>query len=272
MFLIDFKIRTREHKGTTFYGDEDKKVAKKFAKAVDKELKDFLKAAVLFGSASKHKRKDRSDIDVLLIIDDADVVVTPEMTEAYRLIVKKAALEVSLKIHINTMKLTSFWEKSREGDPVLINILRDGIPLIDKGFFRATQALLDQGRIRPTKESVWIYYARSPVSIRNSQKHVMQACVDLYWAGIDAAHAALMSVGAMPPSPEHVPDLMQTHLVEKGWIHKKYPVIMKELYDLSKHIEHRDVKMVSGAQYDAYLKETETLVRELRTVVKENQK
>ena len=40
----------------------------------------------------------------------------------------------------------------------------------------------------------------------------MQACVDLYWAGIDAAHAALMAVGAMPPSPEHVPDMMQTHL------------------------------------------------------------
>ena len=59
---MKFDIRAREHKGTTFYGDADKKTALKFAKSVNKELKDFLKAAVLFGSASKHKRKDRSDV------------------------------------------------------------------------------------------------------------------------------------------------------------------------------------------------------------------
>lgn len=268
---MEFKIRAREHEEKKFYSDDDRKSALEFAKKVDKELKEFLKAAVLFGSVAKHKRENRGDIDVLLVIDDADIIINAEMTQAYRLIVQKIASEVSIRLHISTLKLTSFWEKTRNGDPVVINILRDGIPLIDKGFFRATQTLLDQGRIRPTKESIWTYYARSPVSIQNSRRHVMQACVDLYWAGIDAAHAALMAVGAMPPSPEHVPDMMQEHLVSKGLIAKKYALMMRELYDLSKHIEHRELRAVAGSQYDTYLKETEELVRALRQIVKDHE-
>ena len=259
---MDFKIREREHKYTKFYSQEDKKLASNFAKKVDAELKDFLKVAVLFGSSAKGKRTDRGDIDVLFVIDDADIIITPEMTQAYRIIVEKIAAQISPKFHISTLKLTSFWEKTRNGDPVLVNILRDGIPLIDKGFFTATQALLDQGRIRPTKESIYTYYTRAPLSIANAKKHIMQACVDLYWAG-------LMSKGALPPSPEHVPDYMQTYLVDKKLIASKYVVMMRELYDLSKHIEHRDIKDLSGAQYDLYLKETQLLIEALRAIVKE---
>ncbi|MBR9703232.1 hypothetical protein GOV10_04290 [Candidatus Woesearchaeota archaeon] len=269
---MDFKIQPREHRSRKFYDTEDQKLALKFAKSVDKELGDFLKVVALFGSATKQNREGKHDIDVLLVVDDADLIVTKELSETYRVIVEQAAVEITPRIHISTLKLTSYWEKVRNGDPVVMNVLREGIPLIDKGFFRATQALLTQGRIRPTKESIWTYYARSPVSIKNARRHVMQACVDLYWASIDAAHAALMSRGALPPSPEHVPDMMDEYLVRKGLLHKKYPVVMRELYDLSKHIEHRDIKAVAGSQYDDYLKETLDLVDSLRRIVKEQEK
>lgn len=269
---MDFDIKPREHRSRQFYDTEDQKLALKFAKSVDKELGDFLKVAALFGSATKEKRAGKHDIDVLLVVDDADLIVTKELSETYRVIVEQAAVRITPRIHISTLKLTNYWEKVRNGDPVVINVLREGIPLIDKGFFRATQALLAQGRIRPTKESIWTYYARSPVSIKNARRHVMQACVDLYWASIDAAHAALMTVGTLPPSPEHVPDMMDEHLVRKGLLHKKYPVVMRELYDLSKHIEHRDIKEVAGSQYDDYLKETLDLVDSLRRIVKEQEK
>lgn len=269
---LDFKITPREHKSAEFYNTEDRKLALQFAKAVDKEFGDFLKVAVLFGSATKEKRVGKHDIDVMLVVDDADLIVTKELSETYRIIVEQAAIAITPRIHISTLKLTSYWEKVRHGDPIIINVLRDGVPLIDKGFFRATQALLSQGRIRPSKESIWTYYARSPVSIKNARRHVMQACVDLYWASVDAAHAALMTMDALPPSPEHVPDMMETYLVKKGLLHKKYPVVMRELYDLSKHIEHRDIKEVAGNMYDNYLRETLDLVEALRRIVKEQEK
>ena len=267
--FLKFENKKREH--IVDFDEENKKIAASFVKQADKELKDFLKAAVLFGSSTRERRVEKTDIDVLMIINDADIIITPELTQTYQLIVKKIAKDTSMRLHISTLKLTSFWEKVKDGDPIIMNVLRDGIPLLDKGFFKSVQALLDLGRIRPTKESIWTYYARSPVSVRNAQKHVMQACVDLYWASIDAAHAALMSVGCLPPSPEHVPDLIQTHLVDTGLLEKKYPIIMRELYELSKRIEHRAIQSVSGKEYDNYLQETRELTKRLRLIVKEHE-
>lgn len=268
---MEFKITARVHKGAKF-SEEDKKVAERFAHAVNRELREFLKAAVLFGSAAKHTHPAvGSDIDVLLIIDDASIMITPELTEAYRVIVENLAKRASLRLHINTLKVTNFWEHIRAGDPVIINVLRDGVVLVDKGFFRPIQALLDMGRIRPTRESIWVYYGRVPVSLQNARSHVLQACVDLYWAGIDASHAALMAVSAIPPSPDHVPAMLEEHLVRKGLLAKKYPAMLKELYTLSKKIEHREISTVSGAQYDTYSATTEDLVEALRKIVRNHE-
>jgi hypothetical protein len=54
---LEFNIKSRERRSAASYSEAEKKTATKFAKAVDKELKEFLKAAVLFGSAAKEKRK-----------------------------------------------------------------------------------------------------------------------------------------------------------------------------------------------------------------------
>ena len=268
---MEFKITARVHKGAKF-SEEEKKIAERFAHAINSELREFLKAAVLFGSAAKQTHPAAgSDIDVLLIIDDASILITPELTEAYRVIVENIARKTSLRLHINTLKVTNFWEHVRAGDPVIINVLREGVILVDKGFFRPIQALLDMGRIRPTRESIWVYYGRVPVSLKNARAHVLQACVDLYWAGIDASHAALMSVHAIPPSPDHVPAMLDEHLVRKGLLAKKYPTMLKELYTLSKGIEHREVRAVTGAQFDKHLAMTEELVEALRRVVRERE-
>lgn len=245
----------------------DRDIATRFAKSIDEELGVFLHAAVLFGSCATGIAGKESDIDILIVIDDVQHIVDDEVTERYRATVFKHQKRISKRLHINTLKLTNLWEYCREGDPVIINMLRDGLPLIDKGFFKPAQLLLSQGRIRPTREAVWTYYARTSTTIRNSRQHVLSACVDLYWAAIDASHAALMSVGVMPPSPEHVPDLLERELVKKGMLDARYPSMMRELYTLQKAITHREIKEISGQQYDAYLKETLLLIEHLRTVV-----
>jgi hypothetical protein len=233
---------------------------------VDKELGDFLQAAVLFGSCATNTATSRSDIDVLLVIDDVQHSITPQITQSYRDVVHRIATKTSGRLHINTLRLSNFWEYCREGDPVVINMLRDGIALVDKGFFAPAQMLLEQGRIRPTREAIWTYYARTSNTMRSARQHVLSACVDLYWAGIDASHAALMSVGEVPPTPEHVPDMLQ-QLVKRGLLDKRYPGIMRELYHLQKQILHRDIKEVDGEHYRQYWNDTLALVNALRTVV-----
>jgi predicted nucleotidyltransferase len=246
---------------------DDHEKALQFARTMDKELGDFLKAAVLFGSCATSRGTPVSDIDVLLIIDDVGRIVTPDVTESYRSLVLHAADRTSKRLHINTLKLSSFWEYAREGDPVVINMLREGVVLIDKGFFAPAQLLLEQGRIRPTKEAIWTYYARTSNTMRSARQHLLSACVDLYWAAIDASHAALMSVGEVPPSPEHVSDMLEHVLVRRKLLDPRFPKLMRELYHLQKAILHRELKEVSGEQYDAYWNETLRLVDALRTVV-----
>ncbi len=126
------------------YKKEDFDIAYEFSKKIYNEMKDLVKATVLFGSSAR-KTASQGDIDVLVIIDDLTVRLTPELTEAYTLITEKTIAETSNMLHVTTLKLTAFWEYVRSGDPVIINMLREGIALLDTGFFEPIQFLLKQG-------------------------------------------------------------------------------------------------------------------------------
>jgi len=262
-----FSVPKRQHVKKHRPKEDDMLVATRFAKAVEHDLKDFLRAAVVFGSVATDTAGEMSDIDVLLIVDDVSYHLSNDMTEAYRLVVHGHAKKASPRLHVNTLKLSNFWEYCRIGDPVVINMLRDGHAVIDKGFFEPAQLLLQQGRLRPSRESIWTYYSRTTHTLQSARKHLLAACVDLYWAAMDAAHAALMAVGEMPPSPEHVPDLLEEKLAKRKLIAQHHPALMRDLYHLQKSILQRELREISGEQYDGYWEETLKLVSALRTVV-----
>ncbi len=271
---MEFRIKENPHFNIPHYSSEDYKFAVKFADAIKKELNDFLKAIVLFGSAVRPQQDAKEqiyekDIDILLIIDDVVRVLSPEVITSYRIIVERTAAAISKRFHINTLKLTSFWDYVRTGDPLVVNILRDGVPLYDSGFFHPAQSLLFQGKIRPTRESIWSYYVRAPITINNAEWHVLQATLDLYWAVIDAAHAALMKAGELPPSPEHVAGLISQKLVPKGLADKHTAQTADFFYNLSKKITHREVQKITGAEYDTYKKQAENFVAKMKKIITE---
>ncbi|MBI4148476.1 nucleotidyltransferase domain-containing protein [Candidatus Woesearchaeota archaeon] len=267
---MEFEIKERPQFAVPNYSADDYKLAGGFCDAIKKELGEFLKAVVLFGSTARPTAKEQiyeRDIDVLLIIDDVVRVLSPELITTYRIIVERTAAKISKRFHVNTLKLTSFWDYVRTGDPLVVNILRDGVPLYDAGFFQPIQSLLFQGKIRPTRESIWSYYVRAPLTINNSEWHVLQATLDLYWAVIDASHAALMKAGEMPPSPEHVSDLISKVLVHKGLVDKSAATTMKFFYDLSKKITHREIQKITGTEYDRYKKEAVSFVAKMKKII-----
>lgn len=266
---MDFETREKTHPNIRSYSSEDFKLAQEFANKIHKELEGgFLKAAILFGStARKEQTFHEPDIDMLLIINDLTMILSPEVVEAYRVITRNIASKVSKRLHITTFKLTSFWDYLRNGDPVAVNILRDGVPLYDSGFFEPAQALLFQGRIRPTKESVWTYFTRAPNTIKSSEWHLLQASLDLYWAVIDSAHAALMHYGEVPPSPSHVSDMITTKLVHRKLCSGREAETMTFFYDLSKKITHRQISGITGKQYDEYLKRAKSFVDIMERII-----
>ncbi len=145
--------------------------------------------------------------------------------------------------------------------------MRDGVALIDTGFFDPLQMLLMQGRIRPTAESTWSYFVRAPATLQNSKWHIIQATLDLYWAVIDAAHAALMKVGEVPTSPEHVANLLEDRLVRRKLLEPKYPKMMHDFYRLMKGITHREIKEISGREYDHHFMQAQDFVNRVKGFV-----
>lgn len=266
---MEFETRERGHPNIRSYTADDYKLARTFAEKMQKELQGgFLKAAVLFGStARREKTFHEPDIDILLIINDLTMILSPEVVEAYRVITANTASKVCKRLHITTFKLTSFWDYLRNGDPVAVNILRDGVPLYDAGFFEPAQALLFQGRIRPTKESVWTYFTRAPNTLKSAEWHVLQGALDLYWAVIDSAHAALMHYGEVPPSPAHVADMIYEKLVKRKLCSRREADTMEFFYELSKKITHNELHDISGKEFDSHLVRAKEFVDIMRRII-----
>ncbi|HLC52772.1 MAG TPA: nucleotidyltransferase domain-containing protein [Candidatus Nanoarchaeia archaeon] len=264
---MEFRIQKKENENIHKYPTTDLETASKFAKELKKELGDFLLSVVVFGSTARQEATERSDIDVLVISDDATFTVDEAMVEGYRIIVEKLISKVSMKLHVTSMTFTSFWEHAKVGDPVVVNILRDGVALIDQGFFFPLQILLKQGRIRPSEESIWRYFGRAPKTLVNSRWHVLQATLDLYWSVIDSAHAALMRMHEVPPAPEHVAEMLENVYAKKKLLDKKYVQTMREFYHLMKQITHREVQFVSGHDYEIYYKEADDFVKQMKKLI-----
>lgn len=266
---MQFKVEKRvREKPLEFSVPEDSyDVARKFSKIVYREFGDFIKAIVLFGSVAK-KSKNPKDIDILIIIDDVKFKLSQDIVETYRIIVEKAVAETDReRLHIQSMKFSNFWEYMRAGDPVAVNILRYGIALVDTGFIDPLQMLLDQGRIRPSKEAIYTYFTMAPASLGRANNHILQASVDLYWAVIDASHAALMKYGEIPPSPDHVAEMMEKTLIPKKIITKKSVNTIRTMYKVFKGVVNREISDVSASDYDKYKKMSEDFVKEIKKYI-----
>jgi len=249
----------------------DRDIAMRFAAKLKQELGTICRAVILFGSVAEHESRPvprvhepAGDIDVMVVLDDVSVQLTDELVTGYRLITENTVRAVSPRIHVTSVTFTTFWEYVRAADPVIVNVLRSGHPIIDTGFVEPLQALLRQGRIRPSEEAVWSYYLRAPQALQSSQMHLIQAVLDLYWACIDAAHAALMAADVIPRSPKDVAGQLRETYVAHGVLEEHYAATMEHLYTLSKDITHRRVATISAEHYDELFAQTKAFVDRMR--------
>ncbi|PIN69618.1 hypothetical protein COV93_04800 [Candidatus Woesearchaeota archaeon CG11_big_fil_rev_8_21_14_0_20_43_8] len=260
---MEFDIEKKEAQNKEKYAEKHIQLAYKFSGKLVKEFGPFIKGIMIFGSTARGS-KDADDIDILAIVDDISIVISKEVAEAYRIITEKLIVETTNKLHVTTLKFTTFWEYIRAGDPVGINILREGYPILDTGFITPLQALLVQGRIRPSPESVWNYFSRSPKTLNNAQWHILQGILDLYWAVIDSSHAALMKIGEVPPSPRYASNMLDEKLVKTGHLKPKHVKTMKKFYYLMKKITHKELQVLPGRHFDKLYLEAEEFVKDIR--------
>ena len=263
---MEFDINKNEtvNENKDKYDKSDFDIALDFSKKMKKELGDFIKAIVLFGSSARKTEKKNSDIDLLVIIDDLSVEMSAEIVESYRVITEKIIGSTSDKLHVTSLRYLTFWQYARDANPVAVNILRDGVAILDTGFIAPLQQLLKKGEIKPSIESIFGFFSRSSAALVGAKGSVLRGAMDLYWAGVDAAQALLMMYEKVPPSPEHVADMVEHELLPKHILTKKDVELLRELHRLSKMIEHNELKYISGRDFDDYYRRTYDLVTDIK--------
>jgi predicted nucleotidyltransferase/uncharacterized protein (UPF0332 family) len=228
-------------------------IATDFANKVYKKFDKLVKSIILFGSTVKKTNSSGSDIDIIILIDDASVQFDQELIAWYREELSKliSINPYKKELHINTVKLTTWWHDLLRGDPVVINIIRYGEEILDfGGFFRPLRILLQQGRIKSTPEAIYNALERAPMHLVNSKKAEMAAIEGLYWAMVDSANALLMAAKVSPPSPEQIPELLAENFVSNKMIDSKYIVWYNEVYHLYKGIVHGQITDIKGENLD----------------------
>ena len=260
---MEFKIKRKRSRNFALYSKKDMDLCYKASKALYAKIGDFIKSIIVYN----HPKTQQDRLHLLIITDDVSFELTQELVESYRIISEKTLAQIDSRFVITTMKLSSFWEHVRSGDPITINLIREGADLLDTGFFEPLQFLLEKGRIKPTEESVWSYFYKCPQTLQNSKDHLLGASLDLYWAASNISHAALMTQGIVPPSPKHLRDFIDKHLVQKGKLDAKYLSTMEALYKLSRMITHQQISEIQGSKYDQFQRATQEYVDVLTRVV-----
>ncbi|RMD67779.1 nucleotidyltransferase domain-containing protein [Candidatus Pacearchaeota archaeon] len=250
----------------------EREIAMDFATKAHEKFAHLLKASILFGSqaAAKSNATTGSDIDIVLIVDDASISWDAELVAWYREELGKliTAQNYAKDLHINTVRLTTWWEDLLHGDPVVINVLRYGEALIDiGGFFKPLKALLLNGKIRSTPEAVYAALQRAPLHLARSKSAELGAVEGVYWTMVDAAQAALMTAGKIPPSPEHLPEMLYQTFVEAGMLKKSYVEQMKEIYALHKAILHKQMNEIKGEVIDRWQKIAEDFLMQMTRII-----
>lgn len=252
--------------------NSEKEIAMDFATKIYSRFDKLIKSIVLFGSTNKNELQEGSDIDIIVIIDDISIKWDLELISWYREELSKVVQLNPYKrpIHINTIKLSTWWDDLLRGDPVLINILRNGVPLIDIGsFFLPLQLLLKEGKLKPTPEAIYTLLERTPNHLARANTSMLAVIDGLYWAMTDSAHAALIAAKVMPSSPEEIASVLNSIFVKSNLIKSKYVSYYSEMHELSKKIIHGKLSKVSGKQIDELTERAEDFVRVMTNLVNE---
>ena len=249
-------------------------LANRFKEEVLKRYKNIVKAIVIFGSFTRQDFHEKSDIDMLVVIDDVTARFTPEMKDDFDDRLYDIAKSISENMTVQPAWLLSeFWDMARIGHPLLFTIVRDGWALYDTGFFIPVRKLLELGKIPTTLEAVEKFMETAPQKInRVETAKLYMVAEDLYYSMLNSSQAVLMYIGQNPPSPKHTPIDVKEHLVADNLLEENYLRDLENVIEFRKQVEHKEVKDITGQQLDEFIQKAKQYVSRMEQLLLQLQK
>lgn len=252
-------------------------IVKKFADKVLEKYGRIVKCIVMMGSVAREEFKPKSDIDVFLVVDDtagelkeADIEkiddelekILEEIPEAWSTVKVEDKEEKVCMLSVQpTYTLTEFWDYARVCHPIVYNFIKEGVAVYDTGFFMPIKRLLEMGRIPATREAIESYMEGAPKKLMRAKTvKLLMLAEDCYYAMLNTAQAVLMFMGLSPPVPNKAYEDVKKYLVEPGIIEPEYAEWLREIIEIRKKIEHKELTDVSGAFVDEWIDKAEKFV------------
>jgi len=241
------------------------KVLQKFEK--------YVVSYVIAGSMVRGDATETSDIDTYVIIDDTDVtrMTSSELKSRLQSIIIGFSAEASLaagvknKLNIQVYVLTDMWDSLRNANPVIFTLLRDGVPLYDRGVFAPWKLLLRKGKLKPSPEAIDSYLKSGDAVLKRTRRTLKEIAIeDFFWATITPSQGALMLMGVPPPTHKELAGALREHFVKKKLLEEKYVKLWEKIFAVRKDVEHGRKKEVSANEVAELLEAVETYQARLK--------
>ncbi len=258
-------MRKKVEKGKVETREEILDLVKKFSKKVLEKYGKYIKCIVMMGSVAREEFKPKSDVDIFVVLDDTNFKITPEFQEKVDENLEKIANKISEKISIQpSYTLTEFWDYARVCHPIIYNFIKEGVAIYDTGFFAPIKKLLEMGRIPATREAIENYMEGAPKKLMRAKTvKLLMLAEDCYYAMLNTAQAVLMFMGLEPPVPSKAYEEVKKYLVEPGILEHEYAEWLREIIEIRKKIEHKELTDVSGAFVDEWIDKAEKFVNKM---------
>lgn len=134
------------------------RLAQEHCRLIREECERHLICYTMAGSFVRGTHRIDSDVDVWMVIDDSDLrsMSRAKLLEISEDLADKIRRDLAQprKLHGQVYTLSSLWMSLQAAEPVIVSLIRDGVPLYDRGFFYAWARLLRDGYLRSTRESL----------------------------------------------------------------------------------------------------------------------
>jgi len=235
---------------------------KEFSKQALEKYGKYIKCIVMMGSVAREEFKPKSDIDIFVVIDDTTFKITPEQHDKIDDDLEKIAKKISEVISVQpSYTLTEFWDYARVCHPIIYNFIKEGVAVFDTGFFAPIKRLLEMGRIPSTREAIESYMEGAPKKLMRAKTvKLLMLAEDCYYAMLNTTQAVLMFMGLAPPVPNKAYDDVKKFLVEPGILEPEYAEWLKEIIEIRKKIEHKEMMDATGQFVDEWIAKSEKYI------------
>ncbi len=234
----------------------------KFKKKVLEKYEDKIKCIVVMGSVVREDFKPKSDIDIFIVADDTEKPMSLNAKRKMDSDILKMAKKISPNLSFQPLyTLTEFMDYARIGHPIIYNFIKEGHAVFDAGFFTPFQRLLRKGRIPMTREAIESYIEGAPKKLMRAKTvKLLMLAEDCFYAMLNSAQAALMFMGVEPPVPNKAYDAVKKYLVEPGLLEPEYAQQLKEIIEIRKKIEHKEIMDVKGEYVDQWIETADRFI------------